>query len=182
MKGEAVVTSALLWRGALIAAVIDIPLLALAAKGVPAALFARLGWYLGASAAVVYVVIWGVVASGVYWDQVYGHLFPAWARWWLPLVYGAAYGGTALLFWSASRRAGRWPALWFCLLGGLVSVPGHAWGIGRGLLTVPLLEQASMASALVFGVFEFIVYWCVILWLAVLVRALIRGSFGGGAG
>jgi len=57
--------------------------------------------------------------------------------------------------------------VWFSLLGGLVSLVGHGIGISRGLLRVPLLAEVSAASALVFGVFEFIFYWCAIVGLAV---------------
>ena len=57
--------------------------------------------------------------------------------------------------------------MWFSLLGGLVSLVGHSIGISRGLLRVPLLADASAVSALVFGVFEFIFYWCVIVGLSV---------------
>jgi hypothetical protein len=35
---------------------------------------------------------------------------------------------------------------------------------------VPLLSEASATSALVFGVFEFVFYWCVIVGLAVTAR------------
>jgi hypothetical protein len=62
--------------------------------------------------------------------------------------------------------------LWFILLGGLVSLVGHSIGISRGLLRVPLLADASTASALVFGVFEFIFYWSVIVGLSVAGRWL----------
>ena len=73
-----------------------------------------------------------------------------------------------------ARRAPRRPALAFCLLGGVASFPGHAWGIwGRGLLEKPaLFQDASPASALTFGFFEFIVYSSGILLAAALVDRL----------
>jgi hypothetical protein len=49
---------------------------------------------------------------------------------------------------------------------------GHGIGISRGLLRVPLLANVSAVSALVFGVFEFIFYWCVIVGLSVAGRWL----------
>jgi hypothetical protein len=45
-------------------------------------------------------------------------------------------------------------------------------GISRGLLRVPLLAEVSAVSALVFGVFEFIFYWCAIVGLSVAGRWL----------
>jgi hypothetical protein len=103
-------------------------------------------------------------------------VFPAWSRWWLPVGYGLLFGALGLAFWRLSLAASRWPAVWFSLLGGLVSLVGHGIAIRRGLLRVPLLAQASAASALVFGVFEFIFYWCVIVGLAVAARTLSRTS------
>jgi hypothetical protein len=53
---------------------------------------------------------------------------------------------------------------------------GHGIGIQRGLLKVPLLAEASAASALAFGVFEFIFYWCAIVGLAAASRRLGLGA------
>ena len=76
------------------------------------------------------------------------------------------YGAVAVALWRASVAIARWQPVWFCLLGGLVSLVGHGIGIWRGLLRVPLLSEASATSALVFGVFEFVFYWCAIVGLA----------------
>lgn len=170
------VTSELLWRATAVAALIDVPLLVLVARRVPLELFRRLKWPLAGAAFVVYAALWGTFASVYYWDAVYEAVFPEWSRWLLPVGYGLLYGALALAFWRVSRAAGRWPAAWFCLLGGLVSLVGHGIGIRRGLLKVPLLAQASPASALVFGVFEFIFYWCAIVGLAVASRRLGPGA------
>jgi hypothetical protein len=164
------VTSQLLWRAALIAALIDTPLLILAARWVSSELFGKLKWYLAGAGCVVYAVLWGTFGSVYFWEAVYRAIFPAWARWLLPAGYGLLFGALAFGFWRASRLAARGQAVWFILLGGLVSLVGHAIGISRGLLRVPLLAQASAVSALVFGVFEFIFYWCSMLGLAVLAR------------
>ncbi len=168
---EARVTTELFLRISLVTAIADALLLILVAR-VPPARFRRIKWALAASAASVYALLWGVVASGVYWDDVYRHVFPGAIRLWLPVIYGLVFGLVALLFWSVSVRARRWPAVWFCLLGGLVSVPGHAWGMSRGLMQVPLLSQASPAAALLFGFFEFIVYFAAIVGLSLIVLRL----------
>ena len=89
---------------------------------------------------------------------------------------GALFGALALGFWRVSTLAARWQPVWFCLLGGLVSLVGHGIGIRRGLLTVPLLAEASAVLALTFGVFEFVFYWCVIVGLAVEARKLCMGG------
>jgi hypothetical protein len=54
----------------------------------------------------------------------------------------------------------------------MMSLVGHSIGIGRGLFRVPMLTETSVASALAFGVFEFIFYWCAIVDISVAVRWL----------
>ncbi len=175
------VTSELLWRVTLIAALIDAPLLILVARWVSSERFRKLKWYLAGAAFVVYAALWGTFASVYFWDAVYKAIFPAWSRWLLPLGYGLLFGALAVAFWRVSILAARWQVVWFCLLGGLVSLVGHSIGISRGLLRVPMLVEASAASALVFGVFEFIFYWCVIVGLSMTGRWLglrLRQTYG----
>lgn len=167
MGDEAVrLTSDLFWRATLVTGLIDLPLLALVARGVPPRLFASLKWPLATAAFLVYAGLWLAFGSVLYWDAVYRHVFPGWSRWLLPPWMGTLFGAAALLFWRLSVNAPRWPAVRFALLGGLVSLVGHGIGIRRGLMRVPLLAHASPASALAFGVTEFIVYWCAIVALA----------------
>jgi hypothetical protein len=167
-------TSELLWRATLIAVLIDAPPLILVARCVSSELFCKLKWYLAGSAFVVYAVLWGTFGSVYFWDAVYIAIFPVWSRWLLPVGYGLLFGALALAFWRASILAARWQAVWFILLGGLVSLVGHGIGISRGLLQVPLLAETSAVSALVFGVFEFVFYWCAIVGLSVAGRWLGR--------
>jgi hypothetical protein len=160
-------TSEVLWRATVIAVLIDVPLLILVARWVSSELFSKLKWYLVGAAFVVYAVLWGTFGSVYYWDAVYKVIFPAWFRRLLPLVYGLLFGALALAFWRASILMPKWQVVCFSLFGGLVSLVGHGIGISRGLLQVPLLAEVSAISALVFGVFEFIFYWCVIVGLSV---------------
>ena len=160
-------SSELLWRAALIAALIDAPLLVLIARRVSSGLFRELKWYLAGAGLVVYAVLWGTFGSVYFWETVYKAIFPDWARWLLPAGYGLLFGALALGFWRVSRLAANRQAVWFVLLGGLVSLAGHGIGISRGLLRVPLLAEAGAIPALVFGVFEFIFYWCLMLGAAI---------------
>ncbi len=166
------VTSELLWRATAIAMPIDVLLLIIVGRSVSSELFGKLKWHLATAACVVYAVLWGTFGSLYFWDAVYKAVFPPWSRWLLPVGYGLLFGILAVAFWHVSIAAPKWQAVWFCLLGGLVSLVGHGIGIMRGLLRVPLLAEASAGSALVFGVAEFIVYWCAIVGLAVAVRRL----------
>ncbi len=165
-------TSEILWRATLIAVVIDVPFLILVTRWVPSELFSKLKWYLFEAAFAVYAVIWGTFGSVLYWEAVYKAIFPVWFRWLLPLVYGLLFGALALAFWRLSMLMTRWRVVGFTLLGGLVSLVGHGIGISRGLLNVPMLAEVSAVSALVFGVFEFIFYWCVIVSLGAASRQL----------
>ncbi len=165
-------TSELMWRAALIAVLIDAPLLFIVARLVSSGLFRQLKWYLTGAGFVVYAALWGAFGSVYYWDTVYHAIFPAWFRWPLPIVYGLLFALLALASWRVSILAPKWPAVYFSLFGGLVSLVGHSIGISRGLLRVPLLAQVSPISALVFGVFEFIFYWCAIVELGVASRWL----------
>jgi len=159
-------TSRHLWVAAGWAALLDAVLLALVARFVRREVFSRLAWWLPGAAFLVYLLLWAVFASVLFWDEVYGRLFAAWARWLLPLWMGLVFGAAALVFRALSLRLPGPPAVTFCLLGGISSLAGHGWGIHRGLLKVPFLSRVSAASALVFGVFEFIAYWCLITALA----------------
>lgn len=167
------ITSELLWRATLVALLVDTPLLILVARRVSSVLFGKLKWYLAGASFVIYAALWGTFASVYFWDSVYQAIFPAWFRWLLPVGYGLLFGLLALVFWRVSLLAARGQVLWFILLGGLVSLVGHGIGISRGLLRVPMLAEASAVSALVFGVFEFIFYWCAIVGLSVAGRWIV---------
>ena len=168
------VTSRLLWTAAAVTAIFDILLLAVVVRLVPLARFGRLKWGVTAAAGVFWFGVWLYVMWGPWWAQVYHFVFPEWARPVLPPAYALMFAAIARGFWSLARRSARRPALAFCVLGGLVSFPGHAWGIwGRGMLQKsPLFQDASPASALAFGFFEFIVYWSGILLVAALIDRL----------
>lgn len=172
MTEPGVVTSQLLCWGTLAAALIDAPLLLLVALRVGSGIFGRLKWYLVGSAFLVFALIWGLCGSVFFWDPVYRLVFPAWSRWLLPFFFGLLEALLALIFWWLGRLASRGQALWFILCGGLASLVGHGIGIRRGLMQVPMLAGASVISALVFGVFEFIFYWSVILGLGLVFRWL----------
>lgn len=160
-------TSDLFWRASAVMAAVDAVLLLLAAR-ISTSLFEKLKWHLAGAAGALYALLWGVFASVAFWDDVYGLLFPAWARWLLPPFYGLLFAAIALGFWAICWRAPRWPAVWFVVLGGLVSLVGHGIGMSRGLMRVPMLASVDPVAALVFGVFEFMAYFSVVTGASVL--------------
>ncbi len=164
------ITSSLLWWSVLIAAPVDAVFLCILAWWIRPVMFRRLKWTVTATMAILFATIWAVLCCSVFWDSVYHYLFPAWSRWFLPLVYSVGFGAAGLLSW--------WLALWlrgnnvinFCLLVGLWGMGGHVWGVYRGLMhKPPMLQGASPAAAVVFSGFEFMFYGGVILTLATLV-------------
>ncbi len=165
-------TSELMWHVTLTTALIDSPILILVARYVSSELFGKLKWYLAGTAVLLYAVIWGTVGSLYFWDTVYKAIFPAWSRWLLPVGFGLLYGALALVFWQTSILATKGQAVWFILLGGIISLVGHSIGVSRGLFRVSLLADVSIASAFAFGVFEFIFYWCMIVGLSITLRWL----------
>ncbi len=170
-SGEMRLTSDLLWTAAIFTALLDSFLLYLLSRWVGRERFRRLFWPAGVAAALVFGAIWTLAMWSFAWNIVYKVVFPAWGRYVIPPGYGLMFGGIALGFWAAAIRFRREPVVVFCVLGGLVSIPGHLIGAARGLFTVPLLRDVSIVSALTFGVLEFIFYFALILVLAVMLRA-----------
>lgn len=114
-------------------------------------------------------------AFRTFWDNCYGGVLPGWFRTVAPLVGGVLGSLGWGMWWVARRISDRWCVPVFLSLGALESVPGHINAIyGRGLLShcVPVLGITPL-SAMVFGLFEFALYWSVILAWAGLVA---RGS------
>jgi FtsH-binding integral membrane protein len=174
---ESKVTTEILWLGALIFGLVDIPFVVILARRIDRELFRQLRSVLIVTTGIFWCAIWGLM-SLVYWEAVYHYVFPAWARWLIPPVYGCLFAGVALLFWSLSFRIPGRPVLNFCVLGGLWGTVTHIWGISRGLLEKPpMLQGTSPIAATIMPFFEFVFYWCTILTIALLLhRARVRRS------
>ncbi len=165
-------TSELYWASAAVAALIDVGFVSLLTWRIRPTRFRQLKWCLLGAGVIFWCLLWADMLWICCWEWCYAYVFPGWARWLVPPVYGSIFGAIGLaLWWLALRLPGN-PVLSFCLLGGLVSVPGHLWAIyGRRMLEkVPLLQDVSPSSALVFGVPEFIFYWGIIMVVALLLR------------
>lgn len=107
-------------------------------------------------------------AAWTFWDTCYGAVVPAWGRIAAPFV-GVVDGALGWVFWWIARRVSPdRPVVPFLVLGGLLSLPGHLHGIySWGLLErCSLIRGITPSSALVFGLFEFAVYWSVVLLIA----------------
>ncbi|MBI3172819.1 MAG: hypothetical protein HYZ25_03805 [Chloroflexi bacterium] len=166
MPTDLKITTAMLYQGALLFALLDAVCVPLLLWRIRREAFARLKWELVLSAALVWFGIWSW-AIGNFWDTVYVYVFPAWARIGVPpLAFGIA-GLVALGLWAAAMRFRGQPVLIYFLCGAALGSLSHAWALTRGLMTrPPMLQGASPLGALILAFFEYLLYWCVILTLA----------------
>lgn len=171
------ITSEMLWLSALLTALVDVPLVWVLARRLRPARFRELHWPTALAAALFWLSL-AVLLYALTWDWYYAKFLPgaggrSLGRGLLELApYLALYPAIGLLLWWLALRLPGHPAVTFCLLGGLESVPEHLWGIYRlGILDkVDYFQGVSAASVLVFAVFEYILYWGSVLSLAALLR------------
>ncbi len=158
------VTSEILWKGALIFALIDIVFIVIVAKLVKPEDLLKMKWRLLSIMALFFFILFGSIVSIVFWDSVYSYVFPSWVRWIIPPAYGLLFSLVGLLFWWIAFHLPTNPVINFCLLGGLWGVISHILAIERGILDKPpMLQGANPLAALTIAAFEFIFYWCICL-------------------
>ncbi len=166
MSPDFKITTDLLYKGALVFALMDAVYIPLLAWRVSAETFRRLKWNLVVAAAVIWFGIWSW-AIGNFWETVYSYVFPAWAQTWTPWIAFFSAGAVAFLFWTLAVRTGVRAVPIYCLLSGILGSLTHLWAVYRGVVAKPpMLQGASPLAAIVFAFFEYILYWCVILTLA----------------
>ncbi len=166
MPTDPKITTDLLYRGALLFAIIDAVYVPLLVWRVSEESFRRLKWWLAIVAAFVWYGIWSW-AIGNYWESVYSYIFPAWAQVWVPWIAFVIAGILVLGLWAAALHL-KWNAVFsYCLLGGIVGSLGHVRAVYLGIVTKPpMLQGASPLAAVVIAFFEFMFYWCTILLIA----------------
>lgn len=170
---EMKVTTEVLWRGAVIFALIDMVFVAVVTRFVKPVELRSMKWRLFILMAVFFCALFGTVASLIFWEPVYSYVFPVWARWLIPPVYGLLFAFIGLFFWWLSFRLPLNPVTNFCILGGLWGIISHIWAIYRGILEKPpMLQGADPFAAVMIAAFEFIFYWCVCLSLTFLTGRL----------
>jgi hypothetical protein len=171
------VTSQVLWRGAAVFALLDLGLLFLLARRLKPDAFRELRGTLLAVTAAFWFLLWLSLASVVFWDTVYGYVFPSWSRWLLPVGQALLTTGVAALAHAIAVRLRGSPVVSYCLLGGVWGSLGHTWGVFMGLMDKPpMLHGASPVAAVVIAFFEFTFYFCIIVLVSLLLRRLRRGG------
>ncbi len=165
-------TSQIYWIAALVAALIDIVLVGGLLRWLKEDTFRQLQ----PSLMIIAMIFWSTLytwAANTFWKGCYQHVLPVWA---LRVVFpfGLLVGVLGFFFWWLSLRLPGRPLFWFIFLGGLHSLPGHLHAIyGRDMLErCPILVGVSPSSALIFGIFEFIFYWCVVLIITLVIKYL----------
>ena len=164
MGDERVLTPDLMYRASVVVALIDVAFAALLAWRVGADGVRRARRAIPAVAGVFWFGVWLAMAI-VFWDRVYSHVFPGWARWVIPPLYGLGFAGVAAGWRWIALRSGPLTVPVFIALWGATGALTHAYAIfGRGLLEKPpMLQHLTPASAIVFATFEFGFYGCVML-------------------
>ncbi len=164
------ITSETLWIGTFIFAVIDAVFIPILAWRIKTAAFRPIKWLLVVTAGIFWSILWtwGLVT---FWDSVYHYIFPTWTHWWIPPTFGLLYAGICLLFWWLAVRLRGNAVVTFCLLGGLWGMIMHLFAVSIGIVSKPpVLRGAAPAAAVIFAIFEFMLYWCIILTVAQLLH------------
>jgi hypothetical protein len=169
------VTTAILLKGALIFALIDIAFIAVLVRLVKPSDLHKMKWKLVTFMAIFFCALFGILASFIFWDSVYSLVFPAWARWIIPPVFGLLFAAVGLFTWWLSFRLPVNSVMNFCLLGGCWGIITHIWAIYLGILDKPpMLQGASPVAAIVIATFEFIFYWCVCLSISFIIQRVVN--------
>jgi hypothetical protein len=181
MSTDLKITTELLYKGALVFALIDVVYIPLLVWRVRAETFRRLKWNLMVAAALVWFGIWSW-AIGNFWGTVYSYVFPVWAQTWVPWVAFFSAGLVAWILWMLAIQAKAKAVSVYCLLSGVLGSLSHIWAVYRGIVTKPpMLQGASPLGAVTIAFFEYIFYWCVILTLAAFadwIQMLLRRKSG----
>jgi hypothetical protein len=172
MSTDIQITTEVLYRGALMFAILDAIYIPLLIWRIHKESFRRLKWWLVIVAACFWYGIWSW-ALGTYWESVYSYVFPARARIWVPWIAFSLAAIVALGLW-ASALAVKWNTVFsYCLFGGMIGILTHIRAVHLGIVTKPpMLRGASPLAAIIVAFFEFIFYWCTILLIAKLLNWL----------
>jgi hypothetical protein len=167
------VTTEILWQAAIYFAVIDIILITILHRIIKPKDLLEMKWVLMIVMALFFFLLFGSIVSVIFWDSVYSYVFPSWARWIIPPVYGICFSLVGLLFRWLAFRLHTNPVITFCLLGGLWGFLTHLLAIQRGILQKPpMLQGSGSISALTIATVEFIFYWSICLGFAFLIIRL----------
>jgi hypothetical protein len=158
------VTTEILWKGALLFASFDLIFASILTKILKPDDFFKMKWRLIFVMVIFFFALFGFVVSILFWDSVYSYVFPSWARWIIPPLYGLIFSLVGLSFWWLAFKVTSFPVIVFCIFGGIWGVITHILAIQHGILEKPpMLMGTSPVAALTIAAFEFFFYWCICL-------------------
>ena len=164
MPPDTHVNTQLIWTCTGILAVLDVILVLLAQRLISREGFRQIHWLLAITSGFFFLLVWvSVLWWG--WDWFYSYIFPRWARYLLPPLFGVGYTLLALgMDWLSLKLPGN-PGVTWCILGGVEGLLSHIYAIyGLGAASKPPIMQGTDPFAvLVFAVFEKAFYWSLIL-------------------
>jgi hypothetical protein len=164
MFENAHLTNPLIWTCTSILVTLDVILILLARFLVSREQFRQIRWVLVIISGIFFLLVWiSVLWWG--WDWFYKYIFPGWARYLLPLLFGIGYGLLALVMgWLSLRLPGR-PAVTWCILGGVEGLLSHIYAIYwvGAASKPPIMQGTDPLVVLIFAVFEKAFYWSLIL-------------------
>jgi hypothetical protein len=170
-------TSDIFWESAAIAALIDAGLLLLIARLIRPERFFQIRLPVIVSAGIFWGVL-GVVVVRSNWVGYYQYFYPQWMGTWGIYLFGPSIGMVLAIvfYWIVSRFRGHPVPVFFTLVG-IEAFLEHLMGIySFRIMDIPSFRGVNPLSVLVFSVPEYILYWCVILLLAILVYVGIRAA------
>lgn len=140
----------------------------------PQSLFGK-SWIVLNGASILFWGILGALALKYFWESYYAYFYPAWVRRFSPLNL-ILYGTITLGMWILVKRFSLNNVMLFLLLGGIEGVFEHLIGIyGFGILEkVPWLEGLDPLPILVFSFVEYVVYWSLVVWLALALQTIVQ--------
>jgi hypothetical protein len=177
MNSDIKITTELLYKGALVFALLDAVYVPLLVWRVNEEAFRRLKWMLVIVAGLMWFGIWGW-AIGNFWETVYVYMFPAGAQIWIPWIAFLVASIVALGLWTLALHVKGKVVPVYCLLGATLGGLTHMWAVYRGIVTKPpMLQGASPLAAVIIAFFEYLFYWCTILLLAAVMDWIYRRLF-----
>jgi hypothetical protein len=170
MFENAHLTNPLIWTSTGIVAILDAILILLAHRAVNREQFRQMRWELAIVSGIFFLLLWMTVLWWA-WDWFYSYIFPGWAHYLFPLLFGIGYGLIALgMGWLSLRLPGS-PAVTWCILGGVEGLLSHIYAIyGVGAASKPpIMQGTDPLVVLIFAVFEIAFYWSCILLISRLI-------------
>jgi hypothetical protein len=171
MVADRVLTPDLMYRAALVVALLDVAFASLLTWRIGADGVRRARRAIPAVAGVFWFGVWLTMVV-VFWDRVYGHVFPGWSRWIIPPIYALGFAGVAAGWRWLALRTGGLAVPVFVALWGVTGALTHTYAVyARELLTKsPMLQHLTPLSAIVFATFEFGFYGCAMLAAAAILQ------------